>query len=329
MRAMIAEAVLASFLLSLAALLILLSRLGSRIALDRPNERSLHERPVPRTGGIAVLAGAAVSLALGAEALWLTALLAAALAVVSLLDDLFGMPTLVRFAAHLAAAGLFVWYTLSPMHPATLVLLALAVAWITNLYNFMDGADGIAAGMALIGFGAYALGAALAGDTALATLCAALAAASAAFLQQNFHPARIFLGDVGSIPLGFLAAALGLVGWRDDAWPLWFPLLVFGPFIGDATVTLLKRLLRRERVWQAHRAHYYQRMVRMGFGHRGTAYLGYLVMLGCAAAALWAREQTIALQAMAFAGTSLVLGALALWVDARWARFERQSGSGA
>ena len=104
---------------------------------------------------------------------------------------------------------------------------------------------------------------------------------------------------------------------------------MFGPFIGDATVTLLKRLLRRERLWQAHRGHYYQRMVRMGFGHRGTAYLGYLAMLGCAAAALSAREQTTAVQAMVFAGASVVLGALALWVDWRWARFERGAGSGA
>ncbi len=326
---MIAQAMVLSFLLSLAALFVLLSRFGSRLVLDRPNERSLHERPVPRTGGIAVLAGASVSLALGAEALWLTALLAAALAVLSLLDDVFSVPTLVRLAAHLAAAGLVVWYLLSPMHPAALIVLALAVAWITNLYNFMDGADGIAGGMALIGFGAYTLGAVLAGDVALATLCAALAAASAAFLLRNFHPARIFLGDVGSIPLGFLAAALGIMGWRDDAWPLWFPLLVFGPFIGDATVTLLKRLLRRERVWRAHREHYYQRMVRMGLGHRRTACLGYLIMLGCAAAALSARTQTPEVQAMAFAGASAVLGALALWVDSRWARFERESRGGA
>jgi UDP-N-acetylmuramyl pentapeptide phosphotransferase/UDP-N-acetylglucosamine-1-phosphate transferase len=159
-------------------------------------------------------------------------------------------------------------------------------------------------------------------------LCASLAAAAAAFLLRNFHPASIFLGDVGSIPLGFLAAALGIIGWRDDAWPLWFPLLVFGPFIGDATVTLLKRLLRRERVWRAHRDHYYQRMVRMGFGHRGTAGLGYLIMLGCAVAALSAHTQTVAVQATVLAGASAVLGALALWVDSRWALFERASRSG-
>ena len=156
------------------------------------------------------------------------------------------------------------------MHPIALALLALAVAWITNLYNFMDGSDGLAGGMSVAGFGAYSIAAWLAGDAATGALCAAISGASVAFLLHNFYPARIFMGDVGSIPLGFLAAALGIVGWRNDAWPLWFPLLVFGPFIGDATVTFFKRVARRERVWRAHREHYYQRMVRMGFGHRGT-----------------------------------------------------------
>src|SRR6185436_356022 len=106
-----------------------------------------------------------------------------------------------------------------------------------------------------------------------------------------------FLGDVGSIPLGFLAGGLGLLGWRNDLWPLWFPLLVFGPFIGDATLTLVRRLLRRERVWHAHREHYYQRMVRMGFGHRGTAWTAYAVMALCAGAALVGRGQPPAMQA--------------------------------
>jgi hypothetical protein len=111
---------------------------------------------------------------------------------------------------------------------------------------------------------------------------------------------RIFLGDVGSIPLGFLAGALGLVGWRNDAWPLWFPVLVFGPFIGDATVTLLRRLVRGDKVWKAHREHYYQRMVLMGLGHRRTAWMAYIVMGVCAAVALLGRSQAPWLQASFF-----------------------------
>jgi UDP-N-acetylmuramyl pentapeptide phosphotransferase/UDP-N-acetylglucosamine-1-phosphate transferase len=190
----------------------------------------------------------------------------------------------------------------------------------------MDGSDGLAGGMAAIGFGAYALAAHAGGDAAIAALSTALASSASAFLVYNHHPARIFLGDVGSIPLGFLAAALGLAGWRNDLWPLWFPVLVFGPFIGDATLTLVKRLVRGERIWQAHRSHYYQRMVQMGFGHRRTAWVGYVVMASCAGAALLARNQAPWLQALAFFGSSVFLAALAVWVDVRWARFARGSG---
>ena len=311
-----------AFAVAFIAVRVLLSRFG-RFALDAPNARSLHEHPVPRTGGIALLLGAAGALAFGALELWLPLAIALALAAVSLADDMRGLPGSVRLFAHLTAAGFLVWHLLSPMNPFPMLALAIAVAWITNLYNFMDGSDGLAGGMALIGFGTYALAAVLDGHLPLATLCLALAGAAAGFLVHNFHPARIFLGDVGSIPVGFLAGALGVLGWRDDVWPLWFPLLVFGPFIADATVTLLKRLARRERVWRAHRDHYYQRMVRMGLGHRGTALAGYAMMLLCAVAALLGRAQPPALQAAAFGLASAALGALALWVEWRWARHTR------
>ena len=313
-----------SFAVTYAALRLLVAKFG-RVALDRPNERSLHEQPVPRTGGIAVLAGAAVSLAFGVATLWLPIGLAAGLAVLSLADDLRGVHTGMRLAVHLAAAALLVWYLLYPMQPLEMLLLALAVAWITNLYNFMDGSDGLAGGMALIGFGAYALAATLAGHAPLAALDIALAAAAAAFLLLNFPPARIFLGDVGSVPLGFLAAALGLSGWRDDIWPLWFPLLVFAPFIGDATLTLLRRLVRGERVWRAHREHYYQRLVRMGAGHRGAALTGYGLMLACAVAALYARDAAASAQAVAIGAAALVLITTAVWIDVRWARYLRRA----
>src|SRR3990170_2329796 len=322
---MLAGAAVLSFFLAFVAVRVLLSRFG-RFALDQPNERSLHQRPVPRTGGMAVLLGAAVSLAFGAAGLWLPMALALVLAVVSFFDDVRGLPTAVRLAVHVGAAAFLVWHVLSPMLVIEMFVLILAVAWITNLYNFMDGSDGLAGGMATIGFGAYGLAAWWGGDAALAALCVALAAAALAFLLHNHHPARIFIGDVGSIPLGFLAAALGIVGWRNDLWPLWFPVLVFAPFIADATITLVRRVLRRERVWQAHRDHYYQRMVRMGLGHRGTAWTGYAVMLLCAGAALLGRGQAPMLQAAVFVATSALLGAMALWVDVRWLRFSRAQG---
>jgi UDP-N-acetylmuramyl pentapeptide phosphotransferase/UDP-N-acetylglucosamine-1-phosphate transferase len=310
---------LLSFAVAAALAWLLATRLA-RFALDQPNERSLHARPVPRTGGLAVLAGITAATAAFATGLWLPLGLALALAAISLADDLRPLPTGLRLAAHLGAAGFLAWFLLSPMHPLELALIALALAWITNLYNFMDGSDGLAGGMAVIGFGAYALAGWTVGDPPLVATSAAIAAAALGFLVFNFHPARIFMGDVGSIPLGFLAGALGVVGWRDDVWPLWFPVLVFGPFIADATVTLAKRVLRRERVWQAHRDHYYQRLVRMGFGHRGAALAGYGLMLACAAAALFGRGQALPLQVAAFGAASAVLGAMAVWIDLRWRR---------
>src|SRR6185312_12884493 len=106
--------------------------------------------------------------------------------------------------------------------------------------------NGLAGGMTVVGFGAYAIAAHAqsAGDLAMAA--SAIAGAALGFLGWNFDPARIFLGDAGSVTLGFLAAAIGFLGWQREVWPVWFPLLVFSPFILDATVTLLVRMRRGE-----------------------------------------------------------------------------------
>jgi UDP-N-acetylmuramyl pentapeptide phosphotransferase/UDP-N-acetylglucosamine-1-phosphate transferase len=163
--------------------------------------------------------------------------------------------------------------------------LAVAIVWVANLYNFMDGSDGLAGTMTVVGFGAYALAAFWAGSDRAPTLLA-LAAATLPFLLANWPPARIFLGDAGSVPLGFLAAVFGIEGWRQGWWPSWFPLLVFLPFVADASATLLRRLLRGEPAWQAHRDHSYQRLVQLGLGHAGTLALYAALMIGAAVSAL-------------------------------------------
>jgi UDP-N-acetylmuramyl pentapeptide phosphotransferase/UDP-N-acetylglucosamine-1-phosphate transferase len=149
----------------------------------------------------------------------------------------------------------------------------------------MDGSDGLAAAMSVIGFGTYAWAAAIAGaPDALVSL--AIAAATLPFLARNFPPARIFLGDVGAVPLGFMAAVLGLEGIGSGYWPWWFPPLVFLPFIADATATLARRLATGANVLRAHRDHYYQRMVRLGVGHQGTLVLYLGLMVGVAVSAI-------------------------------------------
>jgi UDP-GlcNAc:undecaprenyl-phosphate GlcNAc-1-phosphate transferase len=222
------------------------------------------------------------------------------LALVSLADDVRSLPIEVRLPAHFAAAGITVLAIASPQaiwmgQPVFGVVEAavaiLAVVWMTNLFNFMDGADGLAAGMAIVGFGTYAWAASSSNAMALAGSSAAMAAASCGFLVHNFPPARVFMGDAGSIPLGFLAGALGLLGVVQGAWEPWFPAMVFSPFIVDASITLLRRFARREAFWRAHREHYYQRAALGGVTRRHLVLGAYALMCAVAASALVARAQ--------------------------------------
>jgi UDP-N-acetylmuramyl pentapeptide phosphotransferase/UDP-N-acetylglucosamine-1-phosphate transferase len=281
---------------------LLRSGLAWRLAIDDPNARSLHLRPTPRIGGLATTP---VVLAIAAAFhLVLPAIVVAAtlLAAVSLLDDHRSLPVVLRLSIQVACAAAVAWMSAPEAPGWTLALAIPALIWITNLYNFMDGSDGLAGGMTLIGFATCAIGAATRGDVALAGAAATIAGAAAGFLVFNWPPARVFLGDVGSIPTGFLAGAIGLRGWAAGDWPWWFAPLVFSPFIADATLTLLARLLRGERVWQAHREHIYQRMVTHGYGHFGTALRWYGLMALAAACALALRGAGNATAACALAG---------------------------
>lgn len=257
-------AVICGFLLALGLVRLLWTERLARLVVDIPNDRSLHDVPTPRTGGLGLMIAAVLAWALpGGAALANVMLLAAALAALFLVDDVGGLPVAVRFLAQLAAALAFLVGS-GPYPWLLLPVLALGIVWSINLYNFMDGSNGFAGGMTVAGFAAYAIAAHQAGAADIAMLAAIVAAAAAGFLVWNFDPARIFLGDAGSIPIGFLAASLGVLGWSRDCWPFWFPVLVFSPFVVDASITLVRRALRREQLWQAHRSHYYQRLVRMG-----------------------------------------------------------------
>ena len=260
-------------------------RFGRVGPIDLPNHRSLHQVAVPRSGGIGILGGIVVGFAVAMPPVifWIAV---GGLAGVSLLDDFRPLPARIRFLVQLVAASMVAWTLVPPEWGlAGKVVSVLFMLWMTNLYNFMDGANGLAGGMAVFGFAAYALAASLAGQFDLAIWSACIAAAAGGFLAFNFDPARIFMGDVGSVPLGFLAAALGLQGLQQDVWPAWFPLLVFSVFIVDATVTLLRRGLRREKVWLAHREHYYQRLIQSGWSHRRLALIAYLLMFATAGSA--------------------------------------------
>ncbi len=309
-------------LLSIAALLP--SKLGKKIQ-DIPNDRSLHSTPVPRIGGVGLMAGILSGWALMPSALaWWVVLPVLILFGISLLDDMFDLTVRRRLLAHCVAAILLVvgsgLFTRHGIWAAMIVLLF--TVWMTNLYNFMDGSDGLAGGMALFGFACYGAAALMAHDDTQAMLNLAIATAALGFLYHNFPPARIFMGDAGSIPLGFLAAAMGLWGWQQGHWAAWFPLLVFSPFLADATATLFKRAWRGEKLSQAHRSHYYQRLVQMGWGHRNTALAEYALMLLAGMSALWGNQLACMGQGCLLLGWGMAYFALMLSIDRRWRKYQ-------
>lgn len=315
-----------AFLVTAAVLHLLLMRAHHLLPVDRPNERSLHTRPVPRVGGVTMLAGAAVALGLSADGLpfWLWPVVV--LTAMSLLDDFVSLPFLPRLGIQLAVSTVFLLQQSIP--PLWMLPAVLGMVWMINLYNFMDGSDGLAGSMALAGFGGYALLALMAGDLEIALVCLVLCASALAFLARNAHPASVFMGDGGSIPLGFLAAAIGVLGVQRNLWAPGFPVLCFLVFITDATVTLVRRVVRRERVWQAHRTHYYQRLVRMGAGHVATANAYGAAMLGCSTSAVLVELAWPSAEPFVLAAWLLLFVCFGRRIDRRWSAFEQASQEG-
>ena len=298
--------------------------------VDKPN--AMHNLPVPRIGGIVIVLVVTASLFVYFHARPIDAMLRGllltgfGLAVVSLIDDRRNLSVSLRLATHVLAA-IFVavmpaWQGMSMVNLLIATILVLITVWMTNLYNFMDGANGLAGFMGVIGFGSFAMATQFAqssaNTSALAFICTAISGACLGFLFFNFPKARVFMGDAGSIPLGFLAAALGLVGSLENIWPWWFPALVFSPFIVDASVTLAKRLIRRERVWETHRQHVYHRLIlQSGWSHAQTASAYALLMLLCGGhglLALSAIHDTLAVQT----GKNLPVYATPLFIMGVW-----------
>jgi len=264
--------------------------------LDKPNERSLHDKVVPRTGGLAVLLAAAIGwslaapgLGIPADVLWWGGLAVLAVFGVSLADDIRGIAPWLRLAVHFFAAAILLTRVVEggDDHRSFFVITLLLVVWTVNLYNFMDGMDGFAGGMGMFGFGFLALAAWRADAGWLFGLTLVAAAANGGFLVINFPPARIFMGDAGSASMGLLVALFALWGIREGVYPVWVPILIFSPFIVDATITLLGRLFSGKKVWRPHRSHFYQRVVQAGWGHRKTVLAEYLLMVTAGGSAVF------------------------------------------
>ena len=257
----------------------------SRGLLDIPNERSSHKVPTPRGGGAAIVItatiGFALLFALGRIDFALFAALAGGLAVaaVGFVDDRHAVPALVRLAAHVAAAlWALAWLGGLPAlplggHSVALgafgtVVGVLGIVWVLNLFNFMDGIDGLAASEAtFVAWSGALLTAAAFASAGVAAAAVVFGASCLGFLSWNRPPAHIFMGDVGSGYLGYVLAVLALAAARSNPVALWAWLILGGAFFVDATVTLLRRLLRGERVYEAHRSHAYQWLARRWGSH--------------------------------------------------------------
>jgi Fuc2NAc and GlcNAc transferase len=269
--------------------------------LDLPNERSSHTRPTPVGGGLIIVF---VSLFLFAFFIFLNEsefptgyfIGAGIVVLISWLDDLYKIPAVMRFVCHCFAAvtviasfqnfvgigaPLFWGFNLQYIAP---VVLFFWIVWMINAYNFMDGIDGIAALQAItagIGwiFVAYRFGSETTGEYA-----AILAASAFGFLLLNWHPAKIFMGDVGSAFFGYTFAVLPFLAEREtpQRTPVFFiaALFLLWLFVFDTSVTVLIRILQRKKIWEAHREHLYQKLVIRGCTHQSvTGIYGFLSLL--------------------------------------------------
>ncbi|MDD3181231.1 MAG: glycosyltransferase family 4 protein [Alphaproteobacteria bacterium] len=254
---------------------LLRKRLLAKAIMDVPNERSMHTLPVPRGGGLSVMATilAGLSFCLSQENLipigWLLAALGLLLCV-SWIDDKKHVNPALRLVLHLVAASMgslalgnnaLLFGGLLPLWLDRAVMI-LGWGWFMNLYNFMDGIDGITGTQTIccaVGAGLLLSLSQVENVNFLLTLCALIVGSCLGFLMLNWHPAKIFLGDVGSVPLGFLIGFLLLKLATQGTATLLPSLLIPLYYIADSGITITRRLLRGEKVWQAHRQHFYQR----------------------------------------------------------------------
>lgn len=284
---------------------------GNKRLLDIPNERSSHITPVPRGGGLAIvilsLAGwllylsqhAGLSLPVIAGYIIGAVLVAGA----SWLDDVHSLPVRARFIVH-GVAALIALIALGYWQKVTLPLAGsfdlgwlgflVTLLWIvglTNAYNFMDGIDGIAGSQAVLAGLGWAAAGAILKQPAISVLGVLLAATSVGFLGHNWPPAHIFMGDVGSAFLGYTFALLPLLSAKYDARLPWIGIMFVWPFVFDAAFTFVRRLIKGEHVFAAHRSHLYQRLVITGRSHCFVTLLyGCLALIGVVLALAWFLE---------------------------------------
>lgn len=245
---------------------------------DWPTHRGSHNDPIPNIGGLAMTAVVILAitvlvlfekLAISDALIWL--FVVSVLGIVGFLDDIKGLSTRIRLIVHMAV-GVVVVYVCGGINlldsgseaiKFEYVSYLLGFIWVVgfiNMYNFMDGINGLAGSQALISALIFALWFHLFGQPGESMILLSTAAVSAGFLYWNVTPARVFMGDSGSTMLGGLFAIVCLKLHNQQQLPIFYPALIFAWFLLDTSITLTKRLFKGEKIWQAHRQHYYQKL---------------------------------------------------------------------
>lgn len=330
-----AGAALASFLIT---------RWMRRIALqmgivDIPNARSSHVRPIPRGGGVGIIAGFLLIVLVlthqdlfPAPAGWVISLGTLSIAALGWMDDTRRLSATVRLTVQVLIASAVVYALggfpqfrfgswLMEWDVFGSILSIVGLVWLINLYNFMDGIDGLAASQASVaGLGITGISASLfSSQIGFSLVAVGLAASSVAFLYWNWPPAQIFMGDVASGTLGFIFGVLALVSEMYAGPPLIVWLLLLGLFVTDTTLTLIDRWRHGERVTEAHRDHLYQRLVRAGFSHRQVTLSAIGLNVVVLWPAAWISARHMHLAPWIFISVFSVLAVL-WWMALRWCK---------
>lgn len=266
--------------------------------IDIPNSRSSHVNPVPRGAGVAffiafnlILAGLVLGGFLSLSYTISVFLGGPIILLVGYWDDLKSVTARLRLGSHFLVSTLIValitvgfqkeiLISFLPQIPIVTILFSIFfIAWFINLYNFMDGCDGLAASIGMVGAGLIAILSFFSGSKDLAIIYLVLAYCLAAFLVFNWHPARVFMGDCGAYYLGYVFGALALVSKLYYDSSLYVHLIIFGAFIVDATWTLIQRLLRGQKPYVAHKEHAFQKLLAKGWGHSRVSAFYVLVTI--------------------------------------------------
>ena len=246
--------------------------------IAQPGERQSHELATPTGGGLGlmfsiVVTTACTHLVIPLPDFWWQNMLPGVilLAIVGWRDDKFPVSSIIRLLVQLVVSiwllG-FGWSEFSWKELGLLAVAFVAMVWMMNLYNFMDGSNGMAGFQGVFAGMTMAVFLQIGGQHTMALVALVVAAACAGFLPLNFPRARVFMGDVASVPLGFIFASLAVFGVMTGSLSLPVAILIMSVFIVDATLTLLSRVFRGERWYTAHAQHVYQRLIAQGWTHR-------------------------------------------------------------